>query len=161
MENAEHASREKLIQAKIPGAETGIEIKKSICSVCNVQCGIDAYVRDGRLIKVEGTGENPTNRGVLCVKGTANRQWVYNRERLQTPLIRTGEKGSGQFAPISWDKALDTIAARLNDIKRLSSSPVSPSGLGLSLKGSPIPSVPRTTPRNRAPAFLRRSWPTA
>jgi anaerobic selenocysteine-containing dehydrogenase len=110
-------SREKLTEAKIPGSTTGIEIKKSICSVCGFQCGVDAYVKDGRLIKVEGTQENPMNRGILCVKGAANRQWVYNRERLQTPLLRKGAKGSGEFASVSWDEALDRIAANLNTIK--------------------------------------------
>ncbi len=93
MKNTSSASQEKLIQAKIPGTETGIEIKKTICSVCGVQCGIDAYVKDGRLIKVEGTEENPSNRGVMCVKGAANRQWVYNRDRLRTPLAEKGKKG--------------------------------------------------------------------
>ena len=70
-------SQEKLVRAKIPGTETGIEVKKTICSVCVAQCGINAYVLDGRLIKVEGAEENPTNRGRLCVKGTANRQYVW------------------------------------------------------------------------------------
>ncbi len=112
------ASPQKLIEAKIPGAETGIEIKKTICSICGVQCGIDAYVKDGRLIKVEGTKENPSNRGVLCVKGAANRQWVYNSERLLTPVARKGGKNSGEFVPLSWDEALDRIAARLKDIKK-------------------------------------------
>jgi anaerobic selenocysteine-containing dehydrogenase len=117
MEDAFQVSQELLIQAKIPGLETRTEVRKSICSVCGIQCGLDAYVRDGRLIKVEGTQGNPVNRGALCVKGAANRQWVYNRERLQTPLVRTGEKGSGAFAPISWDAALGRIAGRLNEIK--------------------------------------------
>jgi anaerobic selenocysteine-containing dehydrogenase len=111
------ASREELVRAKIPGAETGIEVKKTACSVCGMQCGIDAYVKDSRLVKVEGTAENPLNRGILCVKGAANRQWVYNKDRLQTPLLRKGEKGSGEFVPISWDEALDRIASNLNGIK--------------------------------------------
>ena len=92
MKNELQGSHEKLIQAKIPGTETGIEVKKTICSICGVQCGIDAYVKDGRLIKVEGTEENPSNRGVMCVKGAANRQWVYNPDRLRTPLLRTGRE---------------------------------------------------------------------
>jgi anaerobic selenocysteine-containing dehydrogenase len=111
------ASKEKLIRAKIPGAETGIEVKKSACSVCGMQCGIDAYVKDSRLVKVEGTAENPLNGGILCVKGAANRQWVYNKDRLQTPLLRKGERGSGEFVVISWDEALDKIASNLNRIK--------------------------------------------
>lgn len=117
MNTQEKKSRETLIKAKIPGTETGIEIKKSVCLICGAQCGVDAYVKDGRLIKVEGTAENPINKGVLCAKGASSRQWVYNPERNQTPLLRTGDRGSGQFVPISWDEALDRIASRLTEIK--------------------------------------------
>ena len=48
---------EHLRQAKIPGPETGIEIKHTFCSVCEplFHCGIDAYVQDGKLVKIEGT----------------------------------------------------------------------------------------------------------
>ena len=116
MKNALNTS-DRLIRARIPAQETGIEIKKTLCSICGSQCGIDAYVREGRLIKVEGTRENPVNRGVLCVKGAASRQWVYNAERIQTPLIRTGERGSGEYRPVSWEEALQTISSRLLEIK--------------------------------------------
>lgn len=117
MENQSSVSQSNLILAKIPGAEAGIEVKKTICSICGAHCGINAYVRDGRIIKVEGTGENPINRGRLCVKGASNRQYVYHPERIRTPLIQTGQKGSGEFMPISWDEALNKIASRLLEIK--------------------------------------------
>ena len=110
-------SRDGLIRAGIPGAETGIEIRKTLCSVCGSQCGINAYVRDGRIVKVEGAHEFPVNRGVLCAKGAANRQWVYNPERIRTPLIRTGERGSGEYRAVSWEEALHTISSRLLSIK--------------------------------------------
>ncbi len=117
MKKGSGISKEGLIRARIAGAETGIEVKKTLCSICGAQCGISAYVRDGRIVKVEGAGENPVNRGVLCAKGAASRQWVYNAERLRTPLIRTGERGSGAYAPISWDEALQRISSRLLAIK--------------------------------------------
>lgn len=111
-------TREQLLKSKIPCAETGIEVKKTLCAICGNQCGIDAYVKDGQVIKVEGTETNPSNKGALCSRGQSNRQYVYNSERLQTPLIRTGEKGSGQFSPASWDEALDRIADKLLKIKK-------------------------------------------
>lgn len=117
MEIHSKVSREKLTLAKIPGPLTGIEVKKTICAVCSLHCGVNAYVLDGRVIKVEGTDENPTNRGTLCTKGASNRQYVYHPERIHTPLIRRGERGSGEFAPISWDEALNMIAAKLIKIK--------------------------------------------
>ncbi len=117
MENQSDLSREKIIQAKMPEAETGIEIKKSICAVCFAHCGVNAHVRDGRLIKVEGTKEYPTNAGKLCGKGMSNLQYVYHPERIQTPLIRKGPKGSGEYLPVSWDEALDRIVSGLTKIK--------------------------------------------
>ena len=110
-------NQERLVEAKIPGEETGIEIKKTLCSICSFQCAIDAYVKDGRLMKVEGSEGNPVNKGKLCAKGAANRQWIYSPERLQTPLLRTGERGDGTFTPISWDDALDRIATRLLKVR--------------------------------------------
>ena len=58
------------------------------------QCGLDLSVRDGRIIKVEGSRENPHNRGSLCAKGAATRQYVYSEDRLLTPLRRTGVAGT-------------------------------------------------------------------
>ena len=106
-------------RGKIPGHATGIEIRKTICSICNPvsHCGIDAYVKDGEVVKVEGTRENPHNMGTLCSKGAANRQYIYHPDRIRTPLKRKGAKGSGEFVPISWEEALDTISKRLLKIK--------------------------------------------
>ncbi len=106
---------EQLIQGKVPGRETGVEIRKTICDICNPQshCGIDAYVQNGVVIKVEGTKENPHSEGTLCSKGNANRQYIYHKDRIRTPLLRKGERGSGQFTAISWGEALDLIGRRL------------------------------------------------
>jgi anaerobic selenocysteine-containing dehydrogenase len=109
----------KVLKGKIASPETGIEIRKSVCAICDpmTQCGLDLYVKDGRIIKIEGSEENPYNRGTLCAKGAANRQYIYSEERLKTPLKRTGPRGSGNFEPISWEEALETIAARFHAIK--------------------------------------------
>ena len=109
---------EKQTKGKIPGPDTGIEIRKSVCAICDPsQCGLDLYVKDGKIIKVEGTKENPFNAGSLCTKGAANRQYIYSEDRLKTPLRRTGPRGSGKFESLSWDEALDTIAHKFNEIK--------------------------------------------
>ncbi len=110
---------ERRLKAKIPGADTGIEVRKSVCAICDptTQCGLDLSVRDGRIVKVEGSRENPHNRGTLCAKGAATRQYVYHEDRLLTPLRRTGPRGSGEFEPISWDEALEEVAANLERVK--------------------------------------------
>jgi len=100
--------------------ETDIEIRHTICAICNphTHCGIDAHVKNGVIIKVEGTKENARSGGTLCSKGAASRQYIYNQERIRSPLMRKGKKGSGEFEQISWNKALDIIADRLNSIKQ-------------------------------------------
>jgi anaerobic selenocysteine-containing dehydrogenase len=105
---------------KGPAQESDVEIRQTICAICNPfsHCGIDAYVKDGVIIKVEGTKSNPHSEGVLCPKGAASREYVYHKERIRTPLLRKGKKGSDDFEPISWDQALDTIEDRLQKIKK-------------------------------------------
>ncbi len=106
-----------LWQSKIPGVETGIEVRKSVCGICDNVCGMDVYVKNGRIIKVEGSKENPNNAGTLCAKGTATRQYVYHEGRIKTPLRRIGPRGSGTFTAISWDEALDEVAQKLDQAK--------------------------------------------
>jgi len=109
-----------LIKNKIPCKETGIEIRKTICAICEgggTSCGVNAYVKDNKVVKVEGMTEFPQNRGTLCSKGNANRQYLYNADRILTPMKRTGPKGSDQFTPISWEVAYNEIAENLLKIK--------------------------------------------
>ncbi|MBR5571833.1 MAG: molybdopterin-dependent oxidoreductase [Oscillospiraceae bacterium] len=110
---------ERLLKAKIPCPETGIEIRHTICDICTPgpQCGIDAYIKDGKVIKIEGTDGFPTNNGVLCTKGAANRQYIYREDRLKTPMKRVGKRGEGKFEPISWDEAMSICARELNKVK--------------------------------------------
>ena len=109
-----------LARNKIPCAETGITIKKTTCCICNAfsHCGMDAYVKDGRIIKIEGSADNPHTRGHLCPRGAGIRQYVYNKDRILTPLKRIGEKGKGEFRPISWEEAYAEIAERFNGYKK-------------------------------------------
>lgn len=105
------ASIEAMTKAKIACEETGITVRKSLCAICDplTQCGLDVHIKDGKIVKVDGSDAHPYNRGSLCSKGSATRQYVYHPDRIKTPLRRTGPRGSGQFEPISWDEALDLM----------------------------------------------------
>ena len=61
----------RMTRGKIPGRETGIEVRKSICTICDptTQCGLDCYVKDGRIIKVEGTARESAERGHALRQG--------------------------------------------------------------------------------------------
>lgn len=108
-------TKEELLKAKIPCPETGITVRRTFCDICSpgAHCGVDAYVKDGEIIKIEGTKDHPLNQGLLCTKGASNRQYIYREDRIKTPLKRTGPKGSGQFTPITWEEAYQTIAEKL------------------------------------------------
>lgn len=105
---------EELVRAKIPCEETGITVKRCVCSFCSQACLVDAYIKDGEIVKVEGCKSlKGNNRGNLCIKGNALRQAIYNPERLLYPMKRVGKRGEGKFERISWDEALDTVAREL------------------------------------------------
>lgn len=110
---------ERKLKAKIPGPDTGIEIRRTLCDICSpgMHCGIAAYVKDGKVIKIEGLDGHPSNDGRLCTKGLSNRQYIYWEDRILTPLRRVGERGEGKFEPISWDEAYAAIAQGLNKAK--------------------------------------------
>ena len=67
--------QEKLLQAKIPGQETGIEVKRSFCSICEplFHCGINAYVKDGKVIKPD-TWEDPAPKIRACIDAVIARK---------------------------------------------------------------------------------------
>jgi anaerobic selenocysteine-containing dehydrogenase len=86
--------------------------------MCHGGCGVLIHVADGKIVKLEGDPESPLNGGRLCPKGAASLETLYHPDRLQYPLKRTGERGAGQWERVSWDRALDEIAAKLVEIKR-------------------------------------------
>jgi anaerobic selenocysteine-containing dehydrogenase len=79
-------------------------------------CSLLAHVDNGRVVKVEGDPDHPFTAGFACGKVNRDAELVHSPQRLTTPLRRTGPKGSGQFEPITWDQALDTITTRWKDI---------------------------------------------
>lgn len=83
---------------------------------CPDTCSMLISVDNGRATKVEGNPDHPPTDGVLCTKVSRYLERTYHPERLMTPLKRVGTKGSGQFTPISWDEALNTISTRLKAI---------------------------------------------
>lgn len=89
------------------------------CAMCGptAGCGLYAFVKDGKLLRVAGMAESPRNQGGVCPKGLASPQWLYAPERLKTPLLRVGERGEGKFSPITWEEAIEIIAGRLKQQK--------------------------------------------
>ncbi|MHB1690706.1 MAG: molybdopterin-containing oxidoreductase family protein [Thiomonas sp.] len=83
---------------------------------CPDTCALLVTVRDGVAVSVRGDPDHPTTHGALCTKVSRYTERTYHPGRLLRPMRRIGPKGSGQFEPVSWDVALDDIAARLKAI---------------------------------------------
>ena len=83
---------------------------------CPDSCGTIVEVVDGRAVAFYGDPAHPITDGWLCGKVRPYLEHVYHPDRLTTPLRRVGPKGSGQFAPISWDEAIGEIGARWREI---------------------------------------------
>ena len=88
-----------------------------MCQLCSSVCGIIGYVKDGRLIKVEGNPNDPNSRGYLCARGQAALNHQYHPERLLYPLRRVGKRGEGKWKRISWDEALAEVAEKLKAVR--------------------------------------------
>ena len=94
------------------------EIIKYMCAHhCGGICLFKAHVKDGVITRLEPDDDATETQLRGCIRGHSLRQQIYAPDRLLYPLKRTGPRGSGQFARISWDEALDTTASELKRIK--------------------------------------------
>ena len=94
-------------------------VVRTTCSPnCTGSCGQLAFVRDGVIVKIQQAADYPdaayNPRG--CMKGLSYLNQVYGPDRIMTPLIREGDRGSGAFRPATWAEALDHVADRLREI---------------------------------------------
>jgi len=87
------------------------------CNICFNTCSTNYHLRDGKLVRVTGNENDPLSKGKVCPKSQLLLQLYNNEQRLQYPLKRVGERGEGRFERISWEQALDEIAARLGKIR--------------------------------------------
>ena len=94
-------------------------IARTVCPHdCPSACALDVeLLGPGRIGRVRGAQDDPYTAGVICEKVSRYSERVHHPDRLTQPLRRVGPKGGGQWAPISWDEALDEIAARFSAIE--------------------------------------------
>jgi formate dehydrogenase major subunit len=94
-----------------PRTETADRVVKSICPYCGVGCGQRVFVKDDRVIQIEGDPDSPISRGRLCPKGSASLNLVTSKLRQHRCLYR--RPFGTKWESISLDEAMDKIAERL------------------------------------------------
>jgi len=94
----------------------GLRAVPTTCDICFWKCGAIAYVRDGKLWKIEGNPIDPLSRGRLCTRGTGGVGAHFDADRLRSPLVRSGRRGAQEWKVVTWGEALDYTVARMRKI---------------------------------------------
>lgn len=107
--------------AQAPAATPETKVVKNVCHQCPARCGIDVYVTDGKVHNIQGTLDHPISNGKLCPKGPLGAYILYDPDRIKGPMKRTNPQKGRDVDPkwqaITWDEALNTVAARLNALR--------------------------------------------
>ncbi len=99
-----------------PASAPKWESKHSVCDMCFNRCGLIARVEQGVITKLDPNPRFTKSRGMLCARGNAGVDQVYDPDRLKTPLLRVGKRGEGKWKAISWDEAIELASAKMKDI---------------------------------------------
>jgi formate dehydrogenase major subunit len=99
-----------------PRTHTADRVVGSICPYCAVGCGQRVFVKDDRIVQIEGDPDSPISRGRLCPKGSASRQLVQSP--LRETKIKYRRPYGSQWEDLSLDEAMDMIADRVIATRR-------------------------------------------
>ena len=94
---------------------TGAKEFTTACNFCSCGCGMVCHVKDGKLINLEGDPDHVISLGGLCSKGASMRAAHESPQRATTPLYRA--PGGTEWQKISWDDALNKIAAKMKAVR--------------------------------------------
>jgi formate dehydrogenase major subunit len=103
-------------QSLAPRTSTADRVVQSVCPYCAVGCGQRVFVKDERVVQIEGDPDSPVSRGRLCPKGSASEQLV-NSPRRQTK-VRYRRPGGTDWEDLDLDTAIDMIADRFVESRR-------------------------------------------
>jgi thiosulfate reductase / polysulfide reductase chain A len=88
----------------------------TVCDMCFNRCGMIARVQNGRVVKLDPNPKFLKSRGMLCARGNAAIEHLYDPDRLKTPLLRKGARGEGKWQQLTWEQALDHAAEQFTRI---------------------------------------------
>ena len=107
------SARSRELTARLAGAD---EVVKSVCPYCAVGCGQNVYVKDEKVIQIEGDPDSPVSRGRLCPKGSASLQLTTGSARRYDVLYRPPH--GTEWQAIDLDRAMDMVADRVIETRR-------------------------------------------
>ncbi|MCK5681976.1 molybdopterin-dependent oxidoreductase [bacterium] len=87
--------------------------RPTTCGLCENNCGLISYREGDRIVMLHGNSDHPLNQGKLCARAYGQLDRLYDPDRILTPKLRDGERGSGKWRDISWAKAYELIAEKL------------------------------------------------
>src|SRR5512143_1128374 len=88
-----------------PRTESADKVARSVCPYCAVGCGQLVYVKDGRILDIEGDPDSPISEGCLCPKGAASFQLVTGSHRVKN--VRYRRPGGTAWETIPLERAMD------------------------------------------------------
>jgi formate dehydrogenase major subunit len=94
-----------------PRTATADRVVQSVCPYCAVGCGQNVYVKDEKVVQIEGDPDSPVSRGRLCPKGSASEQFVNGPKRVTT--VRYRRPGGTDWEDLPLDRAMEMIADRV------------------------------------------------
>jgi formate dehydrogenase major subunit len=120
------AARSKATEAVVSRTATADRVAKSVCPYCAVGCAQNVYVKDEKIVQIEGNPDSPVNRGRLCPKGSASKSLVTSPTRVTK--IRYRRPHGTEWEDLELDTAMEMIADRVLDARRKSWQDVDPEG---------------------------------
>jgi formate dehydrogenase major subunit len=105
---AARSERSRVLQARVADADSVVD---SVCPYCAVGCGQKVYVKDDKVIQIEGDPASPISRGRLCPKGSASKQLVTSSSRVTK--VRYRRPHGSDWEDLDLDTAMDMIADRV------------------------------------------------
>jgi formate dehydrogenase major subunit len=112
------AARSKATEAVVSRTATADRVAKSVCPYCAVGCAQNVYVKDEKIVQIEGNPDSPVNRGRLCPKGSASKSLVTSPTRVTK--IRYRRPHGTEWEDLDLDTAMEMIADRVLDTRNKS-----------------------------------------
>ncbi|MCW2682644.1 MAG: fdn, partial [Blastococcus sp.] len=110
------AARSKATEAVVSRTATADRVVKSVCPYCAVGCAQNVYVKDEKVVQIEGNPDSPVSRGRLCPKGSASKQLVTSSTRVTTVKYR--RPYGTEWEDLDLDTAMEMIADRVLEARR-------------------------------------------